>query len=414
MNHARTTATLKRSVPPSARKPTILVLDGEHRASLAVTRSLGRSGYRVIVGASTDRSLAGGSRFAEVELRLPDPKAGGLRFAEAVGQAAEHAHAMVVLPMTEASALALLEHPAELRGAILPMGGLQQFRLATDKLHLVERAARIGIPVPNQWTLDGPLADAVPAQAARYPVVVKPARSVVGTDGARHQVAVGYASDIEELRRVVHDLGQEAGPFLIQERVVGPGIGVFLLRWRGRVLASFAHQRIREKPPSGGVSTCCQSIPVPRQLLEQSIALLEDVGWNGVAMIEFKRHDATGLHYLMEINPRFWGSLQLAIDAGVDFPNYLVAAALGEEVAAVHDWQIGLRSRWVLGDFDHLIARLRRSSRELALPPGTPGRIQAAASVLLPLRPHQRNDVLRFGDPVPALREFVQWVRDLW
>ena len=52
-----------------------------------------------------------------------------------------------------------------------------------------------------------------------------------------------------------------------------------------------------------------------------------------VAMVEYKLDAATGTAYLMEINGRFWGSLQLAIDAGVDFPLLLVRCALGERVA---------------------------------------------------------------------------------
>ncbi len=49
-------------------------------------------------------------------------------------------------------------------------------------------------------------------------------------------------------------------------------------------------------------------------------------------MVEFKADARTGTPYLMEINGRFWGSLQLAIDAGVDFPAILVAAALGAPI----------------------------------------------------------------------------------
>ena len=51
-------------------------------------------------------------------------------------------------------------------------------------------------------------------------------------------------------------------PSLIQERIVGPGIGVFVLCDHGRLLAAFAHRRLREKPPSGGASVLCESVAV--------------------------------------------------------------------------------------------------------------------------------------------------------
>jgi predicted ATP-grasp superfamily ATP-dependent carboligase len=200
---------------------------------------------------------------------------------------------------------------------------------------------------------------------------------------------------------------------LLQTRVEGPGLGIFLLRWEGEILATFAHRRIREKPPSGGVSVCSESVAASRELLARSESLLAALDWSGVAMIEYKHDTRTGRSYLMEINPRFWGSLQLAIDAGVDFPWHLLQAALGRRVEPARQWRVGLRSRWCWGDIDHLIARLRHSPAELALPAGAPGRLSTALSVLTPWRPHQRNDVFRLSDPVPAWRETVAWVRAL-
>ena len=64
-------------------------------------------------------------------------------------------------------------------------------------------------------------------------------------------------------------------------------------------------------------------------MLHDGERLLTALNWHGVAMVEFKI-DATGQHWLMEINPRLWGSLALSIDAGVDFPLGLLQVARGE------------------------------------------------------------------------------------
>ncbi len=109
----------------------------------------------------------------------------------------------------------------------------------------------------------------------------------------------------------------------------GPGVGVFLLLWEGKLRAAFAHRRLREKPPSGGVSVYRESIALDPVLLERSRRLLESFGWQGVAMVEYKIDERTGTPILMEINGRFWGSLQLAVDAGVDFPRLLIECAEG-------------------------------------------------------------------------------------
>ena len=129
-------------------------------------------------------------------------------------------------------------------------------------------------------------------------------------------------------------------------------------------------------------------------------------------MVEFKQDEGTGRFYLMEVNGRFWGSLQLAIDAGVDFPKLLVAAATGGLPAPALDYRIGVRSRWWWGDVDHLLARLR--SRRSVLPADMEmGRLRAVLDFLKLWRPGDRSEVLRLSDPVPFARECVGWISEV-
>ncbi len=127
-------------------------------------------------------------------------------------------------------------------------------------------------------------------------------------------------------------------------------------------------------------------------------------------MIEYKLDAATGTPYLMEVNGRFWGSLQLAIDSGVDFPTLLIEAAMGERPSPVTHYRKGVRSRWWWGDVDHLLARLRRTDAELSLPPGLPSRLAALRDFFTLWRPGDRNEVLRLSDPAPFFRETIEWL----
>jgi predicted ATP-grasp superfamily ATP-dependent carboligase len=108
----------------------------------------------------------------------------------------------------------------------------------------------------------------------------------------------------------------------------------------------------------------------------------------------------------MEINGRFWGSLQLAIDAGVDFPSLLVDCALDRCRESVPAYRAGVRGRWWWGDVDHLVARLRRSATDLSLPPDAPSRTRAIRDFF---RTGARDAVFRLADPVPFLVETAQW-----
>jgi predicted ATP-grasp superfamily ATP-dependent carboligase len=277
---------------------------------------------------------------------------------------------------------------------------------------VLDAAASLGIAVPQQHVLREP-ADlaALGAGALAYPLVLKPARSVGEAGAEREKVGVQHAADAAELHGALAELSPAAYPLLLQQRIVGPGIGIFLLMQAGEALAVFSHRRIREKPPAGGVSVYRESIAADPALVERSKALLRCFDWDGVAMVEYKLDAATGTPYLMEINGRFWGSLQLAVDAGVDFPRLLVEHALGRPVAPVTRYRTGVRSRWWWGDVDHLLARLRRTPEELALPPGSPGRLAAARDFLMLWRPGDRNEVFRLSDPRPQLRETIEWFR---
>ena len=128
-------------------------------------------------------------------------------------------------------------------------------------------------------------------------------------------------------------------------------------------------------------------------------------------MVEYKIDAATGAPYLMEINGRLWGSLQLAIDAGVDFPSLLVASAMGTPPEPVRSYHVGTRSRWWWGEVDHVIARLRDPADVPGLPSGFAGRMRALADFVVATASRGREEIFRVDDPRPFLRETADWLR---
>jgi predicted ATP-grasp superfamily ATP-dependent carboligase len=397
-------------VPP----PVILVADGEQRSALAVVRSLGRAGYRVHVGSATGRSLAGASRFSRHDHPLTPALADPAGFVDDLLRTADAIGADVVLPVTDPSVQALLDHrDPDAGGPRLPMPEREAYHALSDKDRVRELARSVGIPVPEQWIARDP-ESGVPAGVA-YPVVAKPFRSVVPHGDRLVKTGVGYARDTAGLAAALRSFPAAAYPILVQERIAGAGEGQFLLRWDGEIRAAFAHRRLREKPPTGGQSVYRESVALEPELLELGRRLLDAVDWRGVAMVEYKRQAGTGTPYLMEVNGRFWGSLQLAVDAGVDFPRLLVEAALGTDrhdpAGAGPAYRVGLRSRWLWGDLDHLIARRRTPRAEL--PPDQPVGRAFARSFLRPPVGRDRLEVLRPGDPRPFLRETALWLRSL-
>jgi predicted ATP-grasp superfamily ATP-dependent carboligase len=179
---------------------------------------------------------------------------------------------------------------------------------------------------------------------------------------------------------------------LIQERLPaeGQGIGVCLLLDRSHLVrAGFVHRRLREYPVTGGPSTLRESCN-HEQAYTDAVRLLQDLRFVGVAMVEFKNDTRTGKANLLEVNPRFWGSLALAVDAGVNFPLLWTLMALGEDVAPVTSYRLGHRCRWLLpGDILHFIHN--------------PNRWQLEPSFFRFRASHQTYDIIDARDPLPIL-----------
>lgn len=390
-------------VPSGAQQParrTVLVTDGEQRSALAVVRSLGRSGYRVLVCGREPTSLAGSSRYAAGTVCVPDAGESPTGFVAGVrGAIAEHGVDLLV-PISEPALMALLGE-RETLGARVPFPDLATFSAICDKSRVLREAQSVGIRVPQQQEIAS--AEHGRTLEPAFPLVLKPYRSVyTSADGSRGKVGVSWVRTAAELEAALRTYPREAYPLLAQEAIEGAGVGVFVLLQEGRVLAQFAHRRLREKPPSGGVSVLCQSEPMDDRLLARSVALLDRFGWSGVAMIEYKRDARTGEPVLMEINGRFWGSLQLAIDAGVDFPRLLAAVAFGDPVAPVVRYR-PMRNRWFWGDTDHLVTRLRQRR-------GAADTLDALLTWLGGFAPRNRSEVMRWRDPAPFLWESARWL----
>lgn len=388
----------------------MLVTDGDQRAALAVVRSLGNAGYKVHVCSARSASIAGASRYCSGSYRVADPLSDPGTFLSDLEQLAATTRADVLLPVSEASLLIVLPNRDRFTCSI-PFPAAGAFEQICDKRKVIASAKAHDIAVPSQTEISKATDASRRNGDLHFPLVLKPHRSVAGNEGRRVRTGVAYATDEQTLAAELRRIPADAYPVLLQQRIDGPGFGISVLVWNERLLAAFAHQRIREKPPSGGVSVLRESIPLDHELLSRSLALLRDFSWQGVAMVEYKLDAASGVPYLMEINGRLWGSLQLAIDAGVDFPKLLMESALGENPAAVTTYKSGVRLRWEWGEVDHLLASLFRTSPLTAVSPTGLGskRLVALADFFRSFSPMNNGEILRLDDPAPFIRETVDW-----
>ena len=389
----------------------VLVTDSNTRSALAAVRSLGRAGHEVIVAGVRHPSLASVSRYCSSFESYQNPGTNPDGFVEAVASITERRRIELLLPMTEITTLLATGHrdrwPAACR---LPFPEGRTIAAASDKAFMVQLANELGVPAPRTVVAASAAEGIAAAAGLPFPVVIKPSRSRVRTGSTWLSTGVSYAADPADLGRQLSALPCAAYPVLLQERIEGPGRGLFACFDQGRPVALFAHRRLREKPPSGGVSVLCESAPLDPVAVDYGTRLLSRLGWQGVAMVEFKQDQRDGSLRLMEINARFWGSLQLAIDAGVDFPRILADVAAGKAPAAPGPYRVGVRTRWLAGDFDALLMLLTRSRHRLDLPASHPGRLATLARFLRPWGPDLNFELERRDDPAPAR---LEWRRRL-
>ena len=334
-----------------------MITDGHWRKTLAATRALGRCDLSIAVGESTILSTAGFSRYCRHRIVYPSAFIKPQAFVDFVYRYCQKNAVRMLLPMEDHTMDLLAQHREQFEHiTALPIASSTKLHRAHDKGEVIRLAQNLGIPVPKTWFIRD-LAELTQIQKELpYPVVIKPKRASGAT-------GVAYPQNSQELvdqYRAIH----RRFPFpLIQEKIPSRGSGYgasFLLDQKSNIKAAFIHKRLREYPVSGGASTA--RISIRNDLIrEMAASLLKALDWFGVAMVEFKMDPRDNTPKLMEVNPRFWGSLALAIESGVNFPYLLYKMALGESFKPVESYQLGVTCRWLLpGDLLHYIRNPQR------------------------------------------------------
>ena len=128
----------------------VFVTDGDQRATLAVVRSLGRAGIRVVVGHSAARSLAGSSRYCARGVCYPSPWERPREFQQFLRQEMHSGDYRLLLPMTDVTTLLAAPLQTELPASVcLPIGEEACLRRVQDKAAVLQIAETLGIAVPT-------------------------------------------------------------------------------------------------------------------------------------------------------------------------------------------------------------------------------------------------------------------------
>ncbi len=383
-----------------------LVLGGDDRAFLAVVRSLGRRGIEVHGGWCPDALSAFRSRYLRHVHELP-PCAPDGAWLGTLTDLMDRERFDLVVPCDDPSVLSMQVH----RRRIEPHGRCylvpeEAFDVAFDKAKTHELARSLDIAVPAQVALE-PGEDPTEALAdLHFPVVVKAPVSCTPEDPySRRRARVARTPD--EVRETVRTRPGQ-GLVLVQEHFPGRGMGVEVLAHEGRLLAAFQHERVHE-PIRGGGSTYRRSVTLSPSLMEAVGQLLSALEYTGVLMAEFRVQPRTGWWVLLELNARFWGSLPLAVAAGVDFPLYLYQMLVEGRRRFPQAYRTGLYCRNVKKDLAWLVDNLRADRADPTLNTVPLRRLPGELWHLLTGR--ERLDTLAADDVMPLAAELAHILR---
>ncbi len=304
-----------------------------HITGLAVARSLGARDVPVIALDKDERGVGLHSRHVALRARLPSPLDDEEGFVERllqIGRLLERRG--VLFPANDEWVLGLGRHRARLEKYYdVPFADEATIARILDKKTLYEAAQGLDIPVPRTWDLQ----EHDPARLARevsYPCILKPREQRSFTE--RFGVKVIEVPNPDEF---VDWARRTAGEGMLAQEIVPVTPDGFhslcaYIAPDGAALGAFVGRKVEQYPAGFGTGCLVESAPLT-QLAERGVRVLRELGYHGIAEVEFLYDPRDGEPKLLDINTRVWKWIGLPIAAGVDLPWLAYAATIGRPAA---------------------------------------------------------------------------------
>lgn len=373
----------------------MLVTEGEQRGALAACRSLAQAGYEIAVVAAPSAAAGHWSRACRMRLHIANPHESPERFVAELKEIVRMHSFAALLAGGECSLLPISEQ-RETFGLHLGLGLPEHdaVQRSLDKITLLDAAAAAGIDAPPSRVCEEAEDGRRAVRELGLPIVVKPSRSVLPSDGGLRQQPISVVLRRTDLEGA---LARASMPYVVQRfHEHAPRLSCAGLMTRSGVVALVVVRFLRTWPPQAGAVCFGETVPAPRGLIERVELLLGAVGWYGIFELELLDL-GRGRLAAIDLNPRVFGWLALAIAAGVDLPLLWVESLAGRD-PQLREPRVGLRYRWEDAELAHLAWQLKR------------GHLRAAARVA---RPRRRvvHAHFRLRDPGPFVARLVELAR---
>ena len=372
---------------------TVIVTSGGNRIAYNIVRSLGQKGIPVHPCDFTRFSMSFCSRYSHTHFVYPSPYSHPQEFIECIIKQIHSLNASVLLPVFEETYL-ISKHKHLLEEHVkLAIPDYSKILVAHNKDRWAATAKELNIPIPKTYDLHEIINNVKVVDHLHFPALIKPKQGGGGW-------GIQMISSPDELKDLLaaeqyHDLPWRR--FLVQEIIPGRTHCVAMLFCQGELRAKVGYEQLRDFPIGAGQAT--MRVSIRNEQAETYLeTLLKHLVWHGVCQADFVVDKDSGIPYLVDINPRFWGSLVQGIASGVDFPYLAYRMALDGDVNPVKDFKTGVLTRWLGGDLRAFFPYLMRSKNKLKF----------IHDFVLPAKAKVYYDDISAHDPVP----FFCWGSD--
>lgn len=341
----------------------VLILGSNDRAALVAARSFRDFPIEVDNVYFENPTVSNKSRFICKSYFLGDPRRNLIRFYEQLFKLLQRNKYDLLIPIND-FANEIVYNKYDLFNHTVPISGPKPkvHELGYNKYALYQVAKNNNVPVPDSSLIC--VLDRVNNINLNYPVYVKPIYSKkMDTEGFIHAFRVRKVKSENELIDALYDT-IESCPVMIQKEIIGHGVGYYFIANHGNILIEAVHERIHE-PYLGGASSYRRSIQLENPLKLYAERIISSLDWTGVGMLEFKYSE--GDYYLMELNTRLWGSLELSVSSGVNFPIMMYNMFSHNHFQYHPHYHSGKYARNLQMDISWLVSNLKRRKDKIAI-----------------------------------------------
>ena len=333
-----------------------------HHGTLGIIRSLSRLGVPVyatvedcLAPAAVSRYLTGWFPWKPLDARAEPPVERLMR----IGRRLQRP--VVLIPTDDLGAVLCAENASELeRWYRFPRLPSHLPRLLSNKRELYTICRKARVPTPETLSAGTPEDVEAFIERARFPVIVKAAdsqRIPLGGSStsivrcARELLAVYRQAPISVRRNLLFQeyIPSASGEDWIFHGYSNPSTGCLL---------AFTGRKLRSYPPFAGPTALGLSAP-NEVLAEQTIRLLNAIGYAGIMDLDYRFDRRDGQYKLLDFNPRVGANFRMSENAvGVDVVRALHLDLTGRPVPQAppingrrfivesHDWFASLSYVW--------------------------------------------------------------------